>query len=742
MPFVNLPLPALFSTSTDETSLPDRMGVRLVNGWVERIGDRPCIRKSPGLSAVLDLGTGYPIDGLFWWDAKNVAIVVSGGRVYTLENSGGGYTDITGDALTVQGPTTFACNNYQAIIASGGRMVSINVENLPESTPALAIGSDTSAVAHDEFTFYVGANKFTKGANASGTEPGNDVIPTGKYGAVALDIAGGSLSTFPSLSIGTSDTTKVKSGDFSYYIAGLSYDKTSAETAPGTSNIPQNLHGAVAFDIGADGTIDAVEASANATGYASSALAYAGIPAAGAGHIRMGWMIVISSNVAGFTLGTTDLDHADATVAYADNDDAAITVIEASQNAIGYNTAEKAIAGIPLCASTKARMGVVTAMKTDGAFTFGTTALSAANSHVAYTSYIRNSDCGIQATRFISSTNAPTSVTHVGWMDGYFLANEKDSIRFWFSSPDDPFAWDILDFASAEGDSDFINALHVAWMEITLFGKNSLETFYNDGSSPFSRIDGGVLERGCLAPATIFNAGGTWIWLDSELHVVSLSGRNWDIRSKPVDYEIAKVEDASGSYAVYFNYSGQDFYVITFPTVERTFAYNITTDSWSEWGDWDSDTAIFGYWPGAKSHCYSIGWDIHFFGSPTDSIIYKTVPDYYLHGSRNIRSLMRTAHVTHGTTALKRCRKLRINIKRGQGTVGGSEPLLTLRHNTDNRGWSNEIQVGLGLVGERQHIVELRSLGVYHSRQWEMCISDNCDFVLNDIEEDVEKLEE
>ena len=62
-----------------------------------------------------------------------------------------------------------------------------------------------------------------------------------------------------------------------------------------------------------------------------------------------------------------------------------ITVAEAAANATGYNTALLAIAGIPAVAGTKARMGTVTAIKTDGAFTFGTTALNAANSTVVYT---------------------------------------------------------------------------------------------------------------------------------------------------------------------------------------------------------------------------------------------------------------------------------------------------------------------------------------------------------------------
>ena len=62
-----------------------------------------------------------------------------------------------------------------------------------------------------------------------------------------------------------------------------------------------------------------------------------------------------------------------------------VTIAEAAANATGYASAELAIAGIPEVAADKVRMGTVTAIKTDGDFTFGTTALNAANSTVVYT---------------------------------------------------------------------------------------------------------------------------------------------------------------------------------------------------------------------------------------------------------------------------------------------------------------------------------------------------------------------
>ena len=131
-------------------------------------------------------------------------------------------------------------------------------------------------------------------------------------------LAGDYLVTKTTLAIG-STTTAVSNAAFDYVVNGTRYSKAAvaAGTAPGNDVVPQATFGAVAFDIGTDGTIDAIEATANATGYASAALAAAGLPAVAADHVRMGYVTATKSDGA-FTFGTTDLNAANTTVAYTD----------------------------------------------------------------------------------------------------------------------------------------------------------------------------------------------------------------------------------------------------------------------------------------------------------------------------------------------------------------------------------------------------------------------------------------
>jgi len=134
--------------------------------------------------------------------------------------------------------------------------------------------------------------------------------------ALVTTLQGNYILSTPGLAIG-STADLVSSIAFQFSIGGVVYNKAAnaVGTAPGNDVIPEDLFGACAFDIGVDGTIDAVEAAANSTGYASAVLAAAGIPAAAAGHARMGYVTVTKSDGA-FTFDTTNLDAANTTVAY------------------------------------------------------------------------------------------------------------------------------------------------------------------------------------------------------------------------------------------------------------------------------------------------------------------------------------------------------------------------------------------------------------------------------------------
>ena len=111
------------------------------------------------------------------------------------------------------------------------------------------------------------------------------------------------------LAIG-STKPNVAHGAFTYRINGQVYsvDADAVGTALSGADIPDLKAGGWAIDINDSGVITIIEATDNATGYDTEALAKAGIPAiAVADTVRLGTVTILNSGAI-FDPGTTDLD--------------------------------------------------------------------------------------------------------------------------------------------------------------------------------------------------------------------------------------------------------------------------------------------------------------------------------------------------------------------------------------------------------------------------------------------------
>ena len=242
----------------------------------------------------------------------------------SLDNVGAKKTIVDGSvALTMT--TTQASDT---IITNGGQ----GPVDVSHTLPVASAGLNFTAIV----TETQNANYWRFTANTSPT-PDDYIILNGATGktyvqcinpsltqgamlqCVSAQVASNGIKTGATLAIGTTPAY-VANGAFTYDVNGIGYSKTAtpAGTAPGNDVVPSGKFGAVAFDIGIDGTIDAIEATDNATGYNTGAYAIAGLPQEASGHIRMGYITATKSD-GSFTFGTTALNAVNATVVYTSN---------------------------------------------------------------------------------------------------------------------------------------------------------------------------------------------------------------------------------------------------------------------------------------------------------------------------------------------------------------------------------------------------------------------------------------
>jgi hypothetical protein len=131
--------------------------------------------------------------------------------------------------------------------------------------------------------------------------------------------------------------------------------------------------------------------------------------------------------------------------------------------------------------------------------------------------------------------------------------------------------------ASAESDGDNIVRAYSFQERIYFFGERTIEPWYFTGSGepPLARETGGVIAKGLGARGSVANNNDFVFFLASDHSVYKLSG----YQVQPVlNQQIAKLfEDytISDARGYVLRHSGQDFYVIHFPTEAKTWAISV-----------------------------------------------------------------------------------------------------------------------------------------------------------------------
>ena len=188
----------------------------------------------------------------------------------------------------------------------------------------------------------------------------------------------------------------------------------------------------------------------------------------------------------------------------------------------------------------------------------------------------------------ITDPDFPGAVT-VGYLDGYFVFNEPNSQRLWITQLLDGTSIDPLDFASAEGSPDGLVSLIVDHREIWLFGTNSVEVWYDAGTSPFPLVpvQGAFNEVGCIAAFSVAKLDNGLFWLGADARgkgiVYRANGYTAErISTHAVEWQIQEYGNLSDALAYTYQQDGHSFYVLIFPTANTTWVFDVATSLWHE----------------------------------------------------------------------------------------------------------------------------------------------------------------
>jgi len=276
----------------------------------------------------------------------------------------------------------------------------------------------------------------------------------------------------------------------------------------------------------------------------------------------------------------------------------------------------------------------------------------------------------------ITDVDFPGALT-ISYLGGYFVFIEPNSQKVWTAELLDPTSVDPLSFASAEGSPDGLVSSITDHSEVWLFGTNSVEVWYNAGTAdfPLQRIQGAFNEIGCAATYSVAKLDNGLFWLGADARgrgiVYRANGYTGTrISTHAVEWQIQQYGDISDAIAYTYQQDGHAFYVLTFPTADRTWVYDVATQAWHERASFTN-----GDFGRHRSNCQMAFNSEIIVGDYQNGNLYSFDLEVYADGPRVQKWLRSWRALPTGTNNLNRTAQhsLQLDAESGVGAVGVTE---------------------------------------------------------------------
>lgn len=339
----------------------------------------------------------------------------------------------------------------------------------------------------------------------------------------------------------------------------------------------------------------------------------------------------------------------------------------------------------------------------------------------------------------IVDADFPAGVTRVTCQDGFFIVTGlAGSQQFWINeNPNDGSGWDGTDFASAEGAPDNTITCISNHRELWLFGAFSAEVWVNTGNVdfPFERSGNVFLEVGTAAAGSVAPMDNTLFWLgrsvDSAGVVYKANGYSPQrISTHAIEREIQSYPRIDDAVALTYEQEGHHFYVLSFPTANRTWVYDASTEQWHERAWRDPSTGQLNRW---RAQCAVYFRSKRFVGDFETGKIYSLNLDTYTDNGDPILRLRTTQCMDSPDGARNFYASLQVDMEAGVGlaTGQGSDPQLMLRYSNDGgHRWSGLKTKSIGAVGQYDARVKFGPTGAGRNRVWEISMTDPVKFAV------------
>jgi hypothetical protein len=322
--------------------------------------------------------------------------------------------------------------------------------------------------------------------------------------------------------------------------------------------------------------------------------------------------------------------------------------------------------------------------------------------------------------------------TSTDTVDSYIIYNEPGT-QNWAATDLGLAVTTTGNYGSKDGAPDTLIALIVDHRQVYLLGEVTTEVWVDVGTTisglttfPFQRISGTTMQHGCAAKYSVARFGESFMFVSKDTRgqaiIGAVNGYSF-VRTSTHAVEQSLVGvDVSDAIAYTYQIEGHENYVVTFPSINLTWVYDLATQQWHKWLSWDNVSGYYRH----RSNCAAFFAGKNLVGDYQNGKVYSLNNDVYTDNGSTIRRLRRAVHLT---SDLQRqfFEEFQIQFQPGVGlTTGqGDDPQAMLRWSNDGGStWSNEHWITIGKIGQYQNRAIWRRLGWSRDRIFEVVVSD------------------
>jgi hypothetical protein len=311
--------------------------------------------------------------------------------------------------------------------------------------------------------------------------------------------------------------------------------------------------------------------------------------------------------------------------------------------------------------------------------------------------------------------------------DGFGLCVFQSSQAIAQSDQGDLSTWQPLNYGISNQSPDNCVSLKVIHDEAFILKEGNTEVWVDEGNANFAfgPIISVHIEFGIAAPFSVAIADEDLIWLSrndqGQGTVVAATG----YRTRPISTQALVNEFQSyatiGDAQAYVRQEGEHvYYVLTFPTANKTWVYDKTTSGflgtpqWHQLAAFDNG-ALNRHWGNAWcpwSNNMTAQGAVGVLGDYLTGNLYAFNPKTLLDNGAQRRWLRRWRALDKTTNNSVKYSWLAIKVETGIGVPDGDSPQIVLRWSDDDgRSWSNERILPVGQLGATAQLVKFNRLG-------------------------------